>query len=70
MIYLNEKFYTEIENEKTCNSQKWNLSRNKTYLKIKKTQYELVNNVKVLKNKIIIQSDNNILTLTDNIYIE
>ena len=56
MIYLNEKFYTEVK------SDKYNIHIKKIYRltntpKSSKTQYELNNNQKVPKNKIVILND-------------
>ena len=64
MIYLNEKIYTEIKNEKYI------VHDNKIYKltntpKSLKTRYQLVNNTKVPNNKIVILSDDNTLILTD-----
>ena len=54
MIYLNENFYTEVRNDKyIIHDKKKTLSP--------KTQYKLINNQKVPKNKIVVKSEDNLL---------
>ena len=62
MIYLNEKFYTEVKSDKYIihNNKIYRLSNTPKSLK---TQYELINNTKIPKNKIVILSENGELTL-------
>ena len=64
MIYLNEKFFTEIKNENYI------IHNNKIYRlkntpKSLKTRYLIINNTKIPKNKTVILTDNNELTLID-----
>ena len=64
MMYLNEKFYTEIKNDKYLNHN------NKIYRltntpKSLKTRYQIINNTKIPKNKTVILTENNELTLID-----
>ena len=64
MIYLNEKFYTEVKNENYIihNNKIYRLTNTPKSLK---TRYELINNTKIPKNKIVILSENNELSLID-----
>ena len=50
MIYLNEKFYTEIKNENYIIYNN-NIYRQTNIPKNLKSRYELINNQKVPKNK-------------------
>ena len=64
MIYLFEKFYTEVKNENYI------IHNNKIYRltntpKLLKTRCELINITNVPKTKTVILSENNELTLTD-----
>ena len=64
MIHLNEKFYREVKNEN------YTIHNNKIYgltntPKSLKKQYQKINIIKIPKNKIVILSENNELTLTD-----
>ena len=64
MIYLNEKFFTEIKNENYI------IHNNKIYRltntpKTLKTRYQLIHNTKIPKNKTVILTENNELTLID-----
>ena len=66
MIYINDKFYTEIKNENYI------IYDNKIYKltntpKSLTTRYQLDNNTKIPKNKIVILTENNQLTLIDKI---
>ena len=62
MIYLNEKFFTEIKNEiYIIHNNK--IYRQTSFPKSLKTRYELINNTKIPKNKIVILSENGELNL-------
>ena len=64
MIYLNENFFTEVKNNKYI------IHDNKIYRETQipkslKTRYEIINSTKIPKNKTVILTDNNELTLID-----
>ena len=64
MIYLNENFFTEVKNNKYI------IHNNKIYRltnipKNLKSRYEIINNTKIPKNKTVILTENNELTLID-----
>ena len=62
MIYLNENFYTEIkiENYIIHNNK---IYRQTNFPKNLKSRYEIINNQKIPKNKTVILTENNELTL-------
>ena len=64
MIYLNEKFFTEIKNENYIihNNKIYRLTNTPKSLK---TRYQIINNTKIPKNKTVILTENNELTLID-----
>ena len=68
MLYLNDKYFTEVKNEKYI------IHNNKIYQQTQtskslKTGYEIINNGKIRKRKIVIQPENNTLSLTDKIQL-
>ena len=64
MIYLHDKFFTEIKNENYIihNNKIYTLTQSPKSLK---TQYQTINNTKIPKNKTVIITENNELTLID-----
>ena len=64
MKYLNNKFYTECSNDKYIHENK--IFRETVAPKSLKTRYEAINNVKLYKNKTVIELDDGSLVLVDS----
>ena len=65
MKYLNNKFYTEYTNDKYIIHEN-KIFRETVTPKSLKTRYEDINNVKIDKNKTVIELDDGSLVLVDS----